>query len=145
MELQYDCYIKGGALFIKNRELYLQELSTLQEDKEYTIVIRVKRKPRSNGQNKYYWGVVVPLILRGLKDAGFDIHSKDDAHDIIKLKFLKTNIENISGEFMVSFKSTKEMSTSEFKDFIEHLQIWASEYLNVYIPSPNEKLDIEFI
>jgi hypothetical protein len=145
MELQYDCYIKGGALFIKNKELYLQELSTLQEDKEYTIVIRVKRKPRSNGQNRYYWGVVVPLVLRGLKHAGFNVHSKEDAHDIIKFKFLKINIENDSGEFMESFKSTKEMSTSEFKDFIEHLQIWASEYLNVYIPSPNEKLDIEFI
>lgn len=145
MELQYDCYVKGGSLFVKNRELYLQEISGLQQDKEYTIVIRVKRKPRSNGQNKYYWGIVVPQVLRGLKEAGFNVFSKDDAHDIIKFKFLKVNLENDSGEFVESFKSTKEMSTSEFKEFIEHLQIWASEYLNQYIPSPNEKLDIEFI
>lgn len=145
MELQYDCYVKGGSLFVKNRELYLQEISGLQSDKEYTIVIRVKRKPRSNGQNRYYWGIAIPLVLRGLKEAGFNVFSKDDAHDIIKFKFLKVNLENDSGEFVESFKSTKEMSTSEFKEFIEHLQIWASEYLNQYIPSPNEKLDIEFI
>jgi hypothetical protein len=145
MELQYDCYVKGGSLFVKNRELYLQEISGLQSDKEYTMVIRVKRKPRSNGQNRFYWGIVVPQVLRGLKEAGFNVFSKDDAHDIIKFKFLKVNLENDSGEFVESFKSTKEMSTSEFKEFIEHLQIWASEYLNQYIPSPNEKLDIEFI
>ncbi len=145
MELQYDCYVKGGALFIKNRELYLQELSTLQEDKEYTIVIRVKRKPRSNGQNRYYRGIVLPLVFRGLKDAGFNIQTKEQAHDIIKAELLRTIIENNSGEGIASVKNTSDLSTSEFKDFIEHLQIWASEYLNVYIPSPNEKLDIEFI
>lgn len=145
MEFQYDCYIKNGVLFIKNREIFNEEIKNLSNDKEYTIIIRTKRKPRSNGQNRYYWGIAIPLVLRGLREAGFDIHNKEDAHDIIKFKFLKVNIENESGEFIESFKSTKEMSTKEFKDFIDALQIWASEYLNVYIPSPNEQLDIEFI
>lgn len=145
MELQYDCYLKNGLLLIKNRELFNEEIKSLSSDKEYSIIIRTKRKPRSNGQNRYYWGIVIPLVLRGLKEAGFDIHNKDDAHDIIKFKFLKVNIENESGEFIESFKSTKEMNTKEFKEFIDALQIWASEYLNTYIPSPNEELDIEFI
>lgn len=145
MELNYDCYVKGGNLFIKDRNLFNQEIKTLDEAKEYQIVIKKKQKPRSNGQNRYYWGIALPLVLRGLKNAGFDVYSKEDAHDVVKLKFLKTEIQNDSGEFIHTFKSTKNMSTQEFKEFIDIIQYWASEYLNEYIPAPNESQDIEFV
>jgi hypothetical protein len=145
LDIIFDCYVEKNALIIKNRVLFNNQITQLKQGIEYELLIKPKRKKRSNGQNSYYWGIVVPQVLRGLKEAGFNVFSKDDAHDIIKFKFLKVNLENDSGEFVESFKSTKEMSTSEFKEFIEHLQIWASEYLNQYIPSPNEKLDIEFI
>lgn len=145
MELSYDCYVKGWNLHIKDRALFNEEIKTLDESKVYQIVIKEKKKTRSNGQNRYYRGVVLPLVLRGLRNAGFDVYTKDDAHDIIKVKFLKTSIENDSGESIPTFKSTKDMTTSEFKEFIDNLQYWASEYLNEYIPSPNESQDIEFI
>lgn len=145
MELSYDCYVKGWNLYIKDRNLFNEEIKTLDESKEYIITIKKKQKIRSNGQNRYYFGIVLPLVLRGLRNAGFDVHSKEDAHDIVKCKFLKVDIENDSGEFITSFKSTKEMSTQEFKGFIDNVQYWASEYLNEYIPSPNESQDIEFI
>lgn len=145
MELSYDCYVKGWNLYIKDRNLFNEEIKTLDESKEYIITIKKKQKIRSNRQNRYYFGIVLPLVLRGLRNAGFDVHSKEDAHDIVKCKFLKVDIENDSGEFITSFKSTKEMSTQEFKEFIDNVQYWASEYLNEYIPSPNESQDIEFI
>lgn len=145
MELNYDCYVKGWNLYIKDRNLFNEEIKTLDESKEYTITIKKKQKTRSNGQNRYYFGVVLPLILRGLRNAGFEVYSKEDAHDIVKVKFLKTDIMNDSGEFISTFKSTKDMTTQEFKEFIDNLQYWSSEYLNVYIPSPNESQDIEFI
>lgn len=145
MELSYDCYVKGWNLYIKDRNLFNEEIKTLDESKEYVITIKKKQKIRSNGQNRYYFGIVLPLVLRGLRNAGFDVHSKEDAHDIVKCKFLKVDIENDSGEFITSIKSTKEMSTQEFKEFIDNVQYWASEYLNEYIPSPNESQDIEFI
>jgi len=145
MELIYDCYVKGWNLYIKDRALFNEELKNLDESKEYQIFIKEKKRNRSNGQNRYYRGVVLPLILRGLRNAGFDIYTKDEAHDIVKVKFLKTEIENESGEFISTFKSTKDMTTKDFKEFIDNVQYWASEYLNEYIPSPNESQDIEFI
>jgi hypothetical protein len=145
MELQYDCYVKGWNLYIKDRILFNEEIKTLDESKEYVITIKSKQKSRSNKQNRYYFGVVLPLIVRGLRNAGFEVYSKEGAHDIVKVMFLKTEIENDSGEFITAFKSTKDMNTKDFKEFIDNLQYWASEYLNEYIPSPNESQDIEFI
>ena len=41
------------------------------KDGKHLVTIKDVRK-RSLPQNAYYWGVVVPMVLRGLRDAGFD-------------------------------------------------------------------------
>ena len=84
MELSYDCYVKGWNLYIKDRNLFNEEIKTLDESKEYVITIKKKQKIRSNGQNRYYFGIVLPLVLRGLRNAGFDVQeyaakSRDDS------------------------------------------------------------------
>jgi len=143
MELQFNCYKKSGRLYIRNKALFDAEVQNLSEGKEYTLILKSKKKQRSIPQNRYYFGVVVPIVFHALRDAGFnEIKTKEDAHDILKLKFLKTTINSESGEFIERIKSTTELSTSEFMDFIAELQIWASEFLGVNIPSPNEQVEI---
>ena len=143
MELQFNCYKKDGRLHIRNKALFDAEVQNLSEGKEYTLILKSKKKQRSIPQNRYYFGVVVPIVFHALRDAGFnEIKTKEDAHDILKLKFLKTTINSESGEFIERIKSTTELSTSEFMDFIAELQIWASEFLGVNIPSPNEQVEI---
>ena len=143
MELQFNCYKKSGRLYIRNKALFDAEVQNLSEGKEYTLILKSKKKQRSIPQNRYYFGVVVPIVFHALRDAGFnEIKTKEDAHDILKLKFLKTTINSESGEFIERIKSTTELSTSQFMDFIAELQIWASEFLGVNIPSPNEQVEI---
>ncbi len=35
------------------------------------------------------------------------------------------------------------MTTTDFMGYIEQIQQWSAEYLNVQIPSPNEQIQIE--
>jgi hypothetical protein len=111
------------------------------KDGKYLISIKDVRK-RSVQQNRYYWGVVVPIIRKGLYDSGFDaVRTNNDAHEVIKQVLLKKQIVNKqTGEVIDMAGSTQELSIPEFNDFIESICRWASEYLGVVIPSPYEQL-----
>lgn len=144
-EIKFNCYKRDGKLIIRNKSFFDAEVENMLEEKEYELILRKKKKQRSNNQNRYYWGVVVPIIYHELRELGFnEVKSIEDAHEILKCKFLKHTIVNDVGQFIESFKSTSSLSTSEFMDLIAEIQIWASEYLNLVIPDPNQELEIDF-
>ena len=99
-------------------------------------------KKRSNQQSRYYWGAMLPLVRDGLKDMGYDeVKTVEDAHEICKHLFLKREITNGSETFVIS-GSSAELSTTGFNEYIENIQRWASTYLSVTIPNPNEPIEI---
>lgn len=108
-----------------------------QAGKYVVMKLEKKKKKRSNQQNAYYWGVCIPIIQTGLTDAGYEGMNKDKTHDMLKLLFLRDIVDG-DGEPIAVIKETKELTTTEFADYIAELQQWASEFLNVYIPDPNE-------
>lgn len=145
LDISFNCYKKDGKLIIRNKSLFDAEVENLIEGKEYTLTLKRKYKQRSNKQNSYWWAVVVPIVFHGLREQGFsEVKTKEDAHEILKGQFLKTRIVNEQGQFIETFKSTTELSTSEFMDLLVEVQQWASEFLGVDIPDPNEHLEIEF-
>jgi hypothetical protein len=80
-------------------------------------------------------------VRQGLIDQGFDNFRNDESvHELLKYRFLKVDESNPDGLFVERIKSTTELSTSQFMDYIAEIQRWASEFLNVYIPEPNEEL-----
>ena len=109
----------------------------------YKISI-VPGKRRSNKENRYYWGVVVPLVFDGLKGMGFEkIINKEDAHLVCKSLFLK--VEETQGNVKIEkANSTSKLSTAEFEDYLQYITVWAFDYLNVIIPAPGQQLDIEY-
>ncbi len=110
-------------------------------DGTYKLIIDHSKK-RSNDQNAYYWGVVVPLVFQGLRDAGFDqVKSNEDAHLIMKSLFLKQQIPNNEGEVIEFVKSTTDLKTVDFAAYLLSIFQWAAEYLGVQIPEPNEQLE----
>jgi hypothetical protein len=112
-------------------------------DGSYLVKIDNSKK-RSNDQNSYYWGIVVPLVFKGLKDAGFDeVKTVEDAHLIMKSLFLKKFIPGKDGEGMEIVRSTTDLKTIEFSEFLLSVWQWAAEYLGVQIPEPNEQLEFE--
>jgi len=114
------------------------------KDGKHLLIAKDYRK-RSLPQNAYYWAVMVPLVRRGLYDAGYDeVRTDDDAHKVIKHVHLKKNIVNKqTGEVIEIDGSTAKLTIPEFNEFIESVCRWSVDFLSVYIPSPNEQL-VEF-
>ena len=114
------------------------------KDGKHLLTIQDYRK-RSLHQNAYYWGVVVPLIRRGLYEAGYDdVRTNDDAHEVLKHVHLKRSMVNKqTGEMIEVAGSTAKLNIPEFNEYIETVCRWAAEYLGIVIPDPNEPL-VEF-
>ena len=92
-------------------------------------------KIRSTPENKYYWGVVVEILSDELG------YSKNEIHEILKgmflsdVKFLKT--KNGVKEARIP-KSTTELTTAEFENYLSEIRQWAIMELGILIPEPNE-------
>lgn len=135
--------VNGGNLK-RNRGL-IKDAIKEYEGKDVLITFEKPKKKRSNPQNAFYYGVVIPIVQNCLRDAGY-IMNNDATHDLIKLKFLKevilTNEE--TGEVLERVKSTTELSTSQFMDFISEIRMFTIEYFGADIPEPNENLTLKF-
>ena len=109
------------------------------------MVVTVERKynKRSNQQNRYFHGVLIPLVQEGLIDAGWnEAKSFEWTKDFIKLNcLLREYVNDKTGEVKQSIGRTSELTTSEFMDMIETIAQWASENLSIYIPMPNEQIE----
>lgn len=106
-----------------------QELLSL---KGKTVIVTIKRqvKKRSSEQNSYYWGVIIKYIADYCGYAGSD--ELESLHYELRKQFLANK-----GVFNVP-KSTSELSSQEFNEYLENITRWASQTLGLYIPSPNE-------
>ena len=127
-----------------SRRNEMQEALLAFEGKEFQITIEKKKKSRSLNQNSYWWGVVIPMVREGLKELGMKL-SKEETHELLKAKFLQKEIINENtGEIFKYVAGSSELTTSGFMDFIAEVQQFASEYLSINIPAPNEQVNIEF-
>ena len=66
MELNYKVKVSNGILEIPHRQKMSEEIRELCEDGEYELTIKKKKKVRSSPQNRYYWGVIVRDVKKGL-------------------------------------------------------------------------------
>jgi hypothetical protein len=127
---------EGILKVIRRREFDLC-IKTAPKGRYFLTLAKIYRK-RSLNQNAYYHGVVVPLVKDGLFDVGYKL-SNEQTHEYLKEQFLRVEIVNEqSGEVKSINRSTAELRTVEFNEYIDDIIEWASEYLNIVIPLPNE-------
>ena len=96
--------------------------------KEVSVTVAKPTRPRSGQQNRYYHGVVVPILS---ENCGY---SNEEMHDALRMKFLCDNVACT----LPRIKSTTELTTFEFEDYMSRIRIWASADLGCYVPVPNE-------
>ena len=121
--------VKKGAFIPADPTAFRLVFAKL-EGKAVEVVVRKKKKHRSGAQNAYYWGIVIDII------SGATGFTPQEAHDAMRFKFLiATTFNSID---IKRIKSTSELTTVEFLDYIALIQQWASEFLDCYIPEPNE-------
>ena len=122
--------VNGKFKFNRGEEnRYHAYMHKIKEDAEMFIAMGHKNKAtvRSVQQNRYYWGVVVDLL------AAYTGYLPEEMHEALKMLFLKDNTRKIP-----TLRSTTELTTIEFEDFLEGVRVWAASELNCIIPLPNE-------
>lgn len=145
----YAYFDKSGKLQCESFRLALAAMKSKGEanGKPVDIVITLEelRNKRSSRANRYYWGVVVDLIARGLKDLGWEPSKcrAEEVHEMLKREFLTVDEHVRDGLFLRRTRSTKELDTKEFQEYLEHCCRFSAENLGVVIPPPGEQLEIE--
>lgn len=143
MKIQITSNVINGNLK-RNRSQILETIKSF-EGRDVLITFEKPKKKRSNNQNSYYWGIVIVLIKSALKDTGNNLNT-NDVHDLLRLKFLKEtiSIKEETGEIIERVKSTTELTTSQFMEYIAEIQQFAAEYFDVIIPDPNTEIILNF-
>ena len=145
MKFQIKSNVVNGNIK-RNREQIKQAIASF-EGKEIIITIDKAKKTRSNKQNSYYWGVCIPLIQSGLKDATGEFRSSENIHYNILLPLFSPSVEIINidtGQVLTERISSSEMTTTQFMEYVMEIQKWSSEFLNIDIPDPNEEILLDF-
>lgn len=142
MNFEIISEVKNGSL-TRNRNLIKDAIETF-EGKQVVIKIEKFKKKRSTQQNRFYYGIVIPIVQNCLKEAGH-VMTNESTHDLIKLKFLKETlfVNETTGEVIERIKSTTELSTSQFMDLLAKINNFTSEYFGVILPSPNDDLTLK--
>jgi hypothetical protein len=143
MNFEIRSEVKNGSL-TRNRNLIKDAIETF-EGKQIIIKIEKAKKKRSTQQNRFYYGVIIPIVQNCLKEAGH-IMTSESTHDLIKLKFLKETlfVNEDTGEVIERIKSTTELSTSQFMDLIVQINDFTFEYFGVSLPEPGEEIFLKF-
>lgn len=141
MNFEIISEVKNGTL-TRNTNLIKDAIQTF-EGKQIVIKIEKAKKKRSTQQNRFYYGVIIPIVQNCLKEAGH-LMTNESTHDLIKLKFLKEAlfVNEETGEVIERIKSTTELSTSQFMDLLAEINNFTFEYFGVSLPSPNEDLTL---
>lgn len=137
--MKFYCNVdeQGKAIF-ENREVMVQYIASLKNSMLCFDIEKI-RNTRTIKQNRYYWGVIVPMINNGLIELGNDVDI-EITHEFLKCRFLsKKKVLSIEDE-LIEFDapSTRKLTIQEFSIYIESCINFASEYLNLNVPYPNE-------
>lgn len=143
MKIQILTNVQNGNLK-RNRNLIIDAIASF-EGRGLILTLEPIKKKRSNPQNSFYWGAVLPLIQAGLKDATGEIRSCENIHYNILLRMfapVRELYSQESGVCITEYLSSSEMTTTQFMEYIMEIQKWAAEFLNIQIPDPNEQVSI---
>lgn len=104
-------------LCVKSPRWYQVQLNKFKVGECVSLEITTRKPKRTEQQNRYYWGVYLPLISE--KTGEQDI---DRLHELFKGKFLTIGIVEVLGEKVRMKKSTAGLSISDFCDYIMKIE-----------------------
>jgi hypothetical protein len=101
---------------------------------------------RSDQQNRYLHGILIPEFRKALNDVGYDA-VKTDAQSklVLKKMFLTRQVVNKeTGEVLEYVQNTSDLTKEELNILIEEVIKFAAENMNYVIPYPNEQTTIDY-
>ena len=119
-----------------NQKLFQTQLKKFN-NQEICLIVDKKRTSRSVNQNAYYWSTVIGTIA---KELGYHDNEVESIHHELREKFLSSWIVCRLGKKKLRkklVKSTTDLDTLQFEEFMSAVRSWASAELNIFIPEPN--------
>ncbi len=106
---------EGGQnkLIVKSPRWYQHQLNKFKDGETVSIMIHNERPKRTDRQNRYYWGVYLPLIAKEKNEPDID-----RLHELFRGKFLTQGVVDVLGEKVRMKRSTTELGVGEFCDYI---------------------------
>ncbi len=101
-------------------------------DKPCQVRFSKPQQIRSLKQNRYYWSVVLPMIASHVG------HTPEEIHYWFKEEFLPRKFITMGKKELEIRKTTTELSTGEFEEYLAQVRSWAAQNLALGIPLPNE-------
>ena len=121
-------------------------INALKSFEGITIKLTIEKfsNKRSNNQNSYYWGVIIPILKDAIFNEWGEVWSKEKTHEFCKMQFnYFEKINEDTGEIVRVPKSTTENTTTTQKEFHLEIRKFTKEWFNVDIPLPNKHLNLE--
>lgn len=135
--MKHIAIVNNRKLELISKEVFLADIAQ-HEGHTVEIIVKRHRNGRSLAQNAYYH-VVVECIRQAMEEAGNE-YTHDQTHDILREEFLseRTMVANKHGEYLETtiVKSTTQLNTKEFSEYLDKVIRWASEFFCITIPSP---------
>lgn len=91
----------------------------------------ITRKYRSLNENRYFHGVLLPLICEYTGD------EPEVMKIYLKRKFGWMKTETVQGEVVEVPVSTSGMEPADFEKFMTQIRMWGDTQ-GIYLPAPNE-------
>lgn len=136
MKLFSHAIVKDGKVTPDNPE-YFKGMFKQFNGKHITVTVGRYRKPRSNEENNYYFGVVVKMIADDIGEESENVHESLKSLFLTDIRYIKVRGKLVK---ITKVKSTTDLSTLEMEDYLERIRRWASELLGIVIPLPEQTI-----
>ena len=134
--------IQNGKI-VENRS-EIEKAIKYFEDKIITITFELFKKKRSDNQNRYYWGVLIPLTRIAVKELWGEDWNIEETHEYLKVNLNYYEIVNEkTGEITRKTKSTTENTTVEMETYHLKIRMFLLEWFDIDAPEPNQNIIIE--
>ena len=107
----------------------------LPTDKPFAVTVEVWKKPRTNQQNAYLWGVAYPAVLEGGGEA-LKGWSRDDIHVYMTGEFGGWEVlEGFGRKRMRPVLRSSRMTKEQFSEYLDWLGAKCAD-MGIVIPEP---------
>jgi hypothetical protein len=119
-----------------DRDRIIGYIKRLDLSKSYSVEVRERKARRSLDQNALMW-----LWLTCIEsETGND---RNDLHDYFKKKYIAPKEVEVFGVKELKYTTT-DLSTGQFKEYLDKIQAFASTELSITLPNPEDKIWDEF-
>ena len=123
-------FLEPDGIQALERRAYLRTLAGRVVD----IIVRPHRRQRSLDQNAWLHGVALPVLAEAL---GYDQHEHALLHYSLLAECYGTAYDARFGRTWPA-KTSSQLTTKEFSDYMEWLVRWAATEHDVRVPLPGE-------